>query len=192
MKKLYDWVLSWAKNPYAVWILFGLAFVESSFFPIPPDVLLMALCISIPLRAWRFALVCTLGSVMGGMFGYAIGFFAFDSIGQPVLEFYGAMDKYDWLSDLYKKYDAWIVFSAGFTPIPYKVFTIGAGVFHVNFVVFVLASLLGRALRFYLIATLLKKYGVQIKSLIERYFGWFSYGFVALLLLGFFVLKFVL
>lgn len=192
MRRLYDWVLSWAEKPYAIWVLFALAFVESSFFPIPPDVLLMALCVSIPLCAWRFALACTLGSVLGGMFGYAIGMFAFDGLGQPVLEFYGAMDKYDWMSALYQKYDAWIVFSAGLTPIPYKVFTIAAGVFHVNFGVFVLASLVGRALRFYLIAMLLKKYGEPIKALIDRYFGLVSYGFVGLLILGFVILKVLL
>ena len=192
IRKLYDWVLSWSQSPYAIWVLGILAFIESSFFLIPPDVLLMALCISKSDKAWRYALVCSVGSVLGGLFGYYIGVFAFDSIGLPILEFYGAMDRYEWLSQLYQKYDAIVVFIAGFTPIPYKVFTISAGVFQVNLFVFILASIVSRSLRFLIIAALLKRYGDSIKDMIDRYFGVLSYVFVGLLVGGFVLLKAVL
>lgn len=192
MRKLYDWVLSWSKNPYAIWALGVLAFVESSFFLVPPDVLLMALCLSKPDSAWRCALVCSVGSVLGGIFGYYIGFFVFDGIGLPILEFYGAMDKYEWLSQFYQKYDAIVVFIAGFTPIPYKVFTISAGVFHVNFLVFILASIVSRSLRFLIIAALLHYYGDLMKGLIDKYFGVLSYVFILLLIGGFMLLRTVL
>ncbi len=192
LRKTYDWILSWANSPYAIWALGLVALVESSFFPIPPDVLLMALCVARPNKAWQYALVCSIGSVVGGALGYVIGLAAFESFGLPILNFYGAMDKYEWLSHLYQKHDAMVVFIAGFTPIPYKVFTLAAGVFQVNFPVFIGASVLSRSLRFVLIAGMFKKFGPKIKDKIDRYFGWFSYGFVILLVAGFAVVKFVL
>jgi membrane protein YqaA with SNARE-associated domain len=192
IKKLYDWVLHWAETPYAVPALFLLAFTESSFFPVPPDVLLITLALSIPRKALKYALICTIGSILGGMAGYLIGYQLMDVIGIPILDFYGAMEKYEYIQFLYRKYDAWAVGIAGFTPIPYKVFTIAAGAFKINFPVFVLASIAGRAGRFFLVAGIIYFFGPSIKNFIERYFNLLTFVFLALLILGFIVVKYML
>lgn len=189
MKRLYDWVLHWAETPYGVPALFILAFVESSFFIIPPDVLLIALALSVPTRAFRFALYCSLGSVLGGMFGYFIGMQFFDTVGKGVLDFYGVMDKYDYIAELYNRYSAWAVGIAGFTPIPYKVFTIAAGACKINFPVFVTASAISRSARFFMVAGLLYFFGPPIKSFIDRYFNILSVVFVIMLIGGFALMK---
>ena len=191
IKKMYDWVLHWANTPYAVPALFFLAFAESSFFPIPPDVLLIALAISIPKKSFKYATVCTVGSILGGMLGYVIGLELIDTIGMPILNFYGAMDKYEYIQDLYMKYDAWAVGIAGFTPIPYKIFTIAAGAFKINFFVFVLASIVGRAGRFFLVAGLIWKFGPAIRDFIEKYFNYLSIAFMVLLIGGFLIIKYI-
>jgi membrane protein YqaA with SNARE-associated domain len=191
IRKLYDWVLHWAETPYAIPALFILAFAESSFFPIPPDVLLITLAISIPQRSFRYAFVCTAGSILGGMFGYFIGYQLMDMIGIPILNFYGAMEKYKYIQSLYMKYDAWAVSIAGFTPIPYKVFTIAAGAFKIDFLVFVLASIAGRAGRFYLVAGFIYFFGPPIKDFIDRYFNLLTIVFIVLLILGFVLIKYV-
>ncbi|GBE41020.1 SNARE associated Golgi protein [bacterium BMS3Bbin09] len=191
IKKMYDWVLHWANTPYAVPALFFLAFAESSFFPVPPDVLLIALAISIPKKSFKYATICTVGSILGGMLGYVIGLELIDTIGMPILNFYGAMDKYEYIQDLYMKYDAWAVGIAGFTPIPYKIFTIAAGAFKINFFVFVLASIVGRAGRFFLVAGLIWKFGPAIRDFIEKYFNYLSIAFMVLLIGGFLIIKYV-
>ena len=191
-RKLYDWVLHWAKTPYGTPALFFLAFCESSFFPIPPDVLLIALAVSLPMRAFHYALVCSLGSVLGGAFGYWIGLHFMDTLGVPILQFYGAMEKYDKLSALYNEYNAWAVGVAGFTPIPYKVFTIAAGACKIDFVIFLLASAISRSARFFLVAGLLFWKGEEIKSWIDRYFNWAVTLFTVLLIGGFILIKWVL
>ncbi len=191
IKKLYDWVLHWAETPYAIPALFILAFTESSFFPVPPDVLLIALAISIPEKSFKYALICTIGSILGGMLGYVIGLKLIDTIGMPILNFYGAMDKYEYIQALYMKYDAWAVGVAGFTPIPYKVFTIAAGAFKIDFPVFVLASLAGRAGRFFLVAGIIYFYGPTIKDFIDRYFNLLCFAFMILLIGGFILIKYV-
>lgn len=189
LRQLYDWVLHWAETPYGVKALFLFAFAESSFFPVPPDVLLIALALSIPARAFWFATVCSLGSVLGGILGYFLGFQFMELLGLPILKFYGAMDKFTEIHLLYQQYEAWAVGIAGFTPIPYKVFTIAAGAFRVDFGVFVLASLVSRSARFFLVALLIYWYGEPIKRFIDRYFNLLSFLFVALLILGFVVVK---
>jgi membrane protein YqaA with SNARE-associated domain len=191
LKRLYDWVLHWAETPYALPALFVLAFAESSFFPVPPDVLLITLAISIPRRAFGYALVCTLGSVLGGMFGYFIGLKLIDTIGMPIIRFYGAMDKYEYIQSLYMRYDAWAVGIAGFTPIPYKVFTIAAGAFKISFPVFVLASIAGRAGRFFLVAALIYRFGPPIRDFIDRYFNLLTIVFLVLLIGGFVLIRYV-
>lgn len=191
MRRLYDWVLSLSYKPYGALALVVLACAESSFFPVPPDVLLMALCLGNPFKAYRFAFLCTIGSVVGGVLGYAIGLGLFELVAEPILNFYGVMDQFETLREMYQKYDAYAVIVAGFTPIPYKVFTIAAGVCHLNLPVFIGASLIGRAGRFYLEAFLLYHYGPTMKGWIERYFGWLSYGFVALVFAGFAAVKFL-
>lgn len=185
LRQLYDWVLHWAETPYGVRALFLLSFAESSFFPVPPDVLLIALALSIPARAFWFAAVCSIASVLGGIFGYFLGFQFMERIGFPILHFYGAMDKFEEIRLLYQHYEAWAVGIAGFTPIPYKVFTIAAGAFQINFGIFVLASLVSRSARFFLIALLIYWCGEPIKRFIDRYFNLLSILFVVLLILGF-------
>ncbi|MDY6857309.1 MAG: YqaA family protein [Thermodesulfobacteriota bacterium] len=191
LKKLYDWVLHWAETPYGIWALFFLAFAESSFFPIPPDVLLIALAISIPDKSFRFALVCSIGSVMGGAFGYFLGLQFMEFIGQPIIAFYGAHDKFDYMQQLYNKYDAWAVAVAGFTPIPYKVFTIAAGACEINFSIFILVSLLSRSARFFIIGGLIFAFGAPIKSFIDKYFNILAIAFTVLLIMGFIAIKWV-
>ncbi|MFC1557019.1 YqaA family protein [candidate division KSB1 bacterium] len=191
VRRLYDWVLGWADTPYGTPALIILAFAESSFFPIPADVLLIALCLGRPKKSFYYALICSAGSVAGGIFGYFIGWQLMDLIGYPLLEFYGygAQQNFDLIGDFYRRYDAWAVFIAGFTFIPYKVFTIAAGVFKVNFIVFTLASILGRSMRFFAVSGLIYLFGPKIKGFIDRYFNIMVVIFTILLIGGFFLIK---
>ncbi|HEU18230.1 MAG TPA: DedA family protein [Deltaproteobacteria bacterium] len=192
IRKLYDWVLHWAETPYGSWALFILAFAESSFFPIPPDVLLIALAISIPAKAFRYAVLCSAGSVLGGIGGYIIGYQFMDLMGFRILNFYGLTDKYEFISTLYNHYNAWAVGVAGFTPIPYKVFTISAGAFKINFPVFVFASFVSRSARFFLVGLLIFVYGSGIRSFIDRYFNLLTIAFFILLIGGFILIKWIM
>ncbi len=192
VRRLYDWVLKWAHTPYGTIALFILSFTESSFFPIPPDVLLIALAISIPTKSFRYALICSVGSVAGGVFGYLIGLYLMDAVGYNIIKFYGVTDKYDYVQELYRTYDAWVVAVAGFTPIPYKVFTISAGAFEINFWVFLIVSAISRAARFFILAAIIYKFGKPIKALIDRYFNILSIAFMIFLILGFVLVKLVL
>jgi membrane protein YqaA with SNARE-associated domain len=189
LKRLYGWVLQWAATPYSGWALFLLAVAESSFFPIPPDALLIVLAIAAPKKSFSYAAACTVGSVLGGMVGYLIGWQFMAHIGMPIVHWYGLEDKYRHIQDLYRAYDAWAVGIAGFTPIPYKVFTIAAGAFKIHFLVFVLASTISRAARFFLVAAIIRVFGARIRPWIERYFNWLVIVFTILLILGFIVLK---
>ena len=189
LKRLYDWVLHWAETPYGSWALFLIAFAESSFFPIPPDVLLVALAIGKPKKAFTFAAICTAGSILGAMLGYVIGWQFMTSVGESIVHFYGLTDKVDYIAALYRRYDAWAVGIAGFTPIPYKVFTITAGAFKINFPVFMLASIVSRSARFFLVGLLIYAYGAKIQTFIERYFNTLAIIFTLLLVGGFFLIK---
>jgi membrane protein YqaA with SNARE-associated domain len=189
VRRLYDWTLGWADHPAGERALFGVAVAESSFFPIPPDVLLMALALGKPKRALWFAAIATIGSVIGGIIGYFIGFFLFEQIGRPVLEFYGAMDKFDTVGDLYRENLILALFTAGFTPIPYKVFTIAGGAFGVMLIPFILISFVSRGLRFFLVAGLIRAFGQPVKRFIDRYFNILTIVFVVLLLGGFYVIR---
>ena len=192
LRRLYDWVLYWAETPYGTWALFLLAFCESSFFPIPPDILLIALAVAIPKKSLKYALICSAGSVLGGCFGYLIGWQFMASIGSPIVDFYGLGAKVEYIGALYTKYDAWAVGIAGFTPIPYKVFTIAAGVFKINFSVFVLTSLVSRSARFFIVGGLIYLFGPKIQGFIEKYFNILAVAFTVLLVLGFVVIKYLL
>ena len=192
IRKLYDWVLQWSTTPYALPVLFVVSFIESSFFPIPPDILLIAMVVAAPAGWFRFALVCSIGSVLGGMFGYLIGYQFMEIIGNRIVEFYHFQEKWDKIGLLYDKYNAWAVAAAGFSPLPYKVFTLSAGAFEINFLTFVLASAASRAARFFLVAALMYKFGPSFKILIEKYFNTFTIVFMILLVLGFFILKVIL
>ena len=191
LKRLYDWVTHWAFTPFGPIALFVLAFAESSFFPIPPDVLLIALALGFPARAFRFAGICTVGSVLGGMLGYAIGLMFFSVVGEPILRFYGYTDQFASVQSLYERYDVWFVGAAGFSPIPYKVFTIAAGAFDMDLPRFVVASALSRGARFFLVSALIFRFGSPIKTIIDKYFNLLTILFIILLVLGFIVVKFI-
>ncbi len=194
VRRLYDWVLHWAETPYGPIALFVLAMAESSFFPIPPDPLLIALCLGAAGKSLRFAALATLASVVGGVIGYGLGagfwhvaegwFFSYVPGVTP--------EAFDRVQALYDRYDFWAVFLAGLTPIPYKVFTLSAGVFSVNFFVFVVASVLSRGLRFYVLAALIYRFGRPIARFIDRYFDILATAFGVLLVAGFLVIEFVL
>lgn len=191
LKRLYAWVLHWAETPYSGWALFLIALAESSFFPIPPDALLILLAIAAPRRGFQYALICTTGSVLGGMIGYLIGWQFMANMGMPIIHLYGLEERFAQIQSLYRTYDAWAVGIAGFTPIPYKVFTIAAGAFEIHFPVFVLASAVSRAARFFLVAAIIYVFGPKVQSWIERYFNWLVIVFTILLIAGFVLLKYL-
>tara|TARA_B100000427_G_C15441756_1_gene565501 strand:+ start:460 stop:1182 length:723 start_codon:yes stop_codon:yes gene_type:complete len=192
LRRLYDRTMALAGHRHASRWLALVSFIESSVFPIPPDVMLVPMVLADRTRAWRIALICTIASVLGGMLGYAIGLFLFDQIGRPMLEFYGYAAKFDQFRETYADWGAWAVFIAGVTPFPYKVITILSGVASLDIWVFCVASVLARGLRFYLVAGLLWYFGEPIRAFIERYLGLLFTLFCVLLIGGFVVLKFVL
>jgi membrane protein YqaA with SNARE-associated domain len=192
IRQIYDRCLLWVQTPSGVWALFFIAVAESSFFPIPPDVFLMVLCISVPRKSFRYAAICAAGSVIGGAIGYGLGMGFMDTIGVKILEWYGLHDKYEVVQDLYRQYDALAVGAAGFTPLPYKLFTITAGAFKINFVTFMLVSILSRSARFFLVAAFIYKFGAPVRHFIERYFNILTILFFILLIGGFLVVKFFL
>jgi membrane protein YqaA with SNARE-associated domain len=187
IEKLKSWVEKWADTPHAMFALCVLAFAESSFFPIPPDVLLIAILLSNNNRAkwWRYATVCTVASVLGGLFGYFIGYAFFEGVGKQIIHFYKLDDLIAIVGQKYEEHAFFAVFAAGFTPIPYKVFTIAAGFFQISVLPFVVASILGRGGRFFLVAILLKYFGSSIKKFIYDYLNILSLIFVILVVLGF-------
>lgn len=191
LRRLYAWVLAWAESPYGAAALFGLAFVESSFFPIPPDPLLMALCLGLVRRSLWFAAVCTAGSVLGGLFGYAIGMFAFESVGVPVLEWYGITDQFEGLRERFRDEGTLAVFLAALTPIPYKLVTITAGVAAMDVPAFTLASIVGRGMRFFAVAGLIAWKGEAIAGFIQRHFERLTMAFGLLVILGFVAFRFL-
>jgi len=190
LRRLYDWIMEWARTPYGIWALLVLAFCESSFFPIPPDVLLIALAVAVPRKSFRYAWVCSVGSVVGGCLGYFIGHQFMTGIGEKIIQLYGLADKFEYIQTLYMNYDAWAVSIAGFTPIPYKVFTISAGAFDIDFWVFTLASAVSRSARFFLIGTLIFVYGPGIQNFIDKYFNLLAIAFTALIIVGFIAIRY--
>lgn len=190
-KACYDYFIDLAARPNAMYFLFIVAFAESSFFPIPPDVMLIPMVLAMPAKAYKIAFVATVASVLGGFFGYGIGIFFFDLIARPILNFYGYMQQFDVFKDYYHEWGVWIVFGAGITPFPYKVITIASGVVHLDFITFTVASIVARGLRFYLVAWLLKKFGEPMKIYIEKNLGMLSILFLVLLIGGFVVIKYI-
>ena len=184
-------MLKWSAGKNAVYYLFAVAFIESSFFPIPPDIMLIPMVLANKNDAWKIAGIATIGSVLGGFFGYAIGMFCFDAIAKPIIDFYNLMHQFEELRSYYLKYGSWIVLFAGITPFPYKIITIASGLVQLNFAVFTVASIISRGLRFYIIAGLLYKFGTPIKSFIEKHFGILSLLLFAALVAGFYVIKFI-
>jgi len=192
LHRLYDWTLGLAAHKHAILALALISLVESSVFPIPPDILLIPMVLAARDRAWIIAGVCMVASVIGGVFGYGIGFFLFEQIGKPVLEFYRYSSKFAEFQETYNEWGAWAVFFAGVTPFPYKVITILSGVTGLSLPVFIVASILARGLRFFIVAALLWKFGEPIKAFIERRLGLLFVFFCILLIGGFVVVKYLL
>jgi membrane protein YqaA with SNARE-associated domain len=188
IKRLYHWVLSWAESPYAVWALFLIAVAESSFFPVPPDVLLIALALARPLSSFRYSAICTLGSVVGATGGYIIGYAFWQAVGTYFFRYVPGFTP-EMFAHVCRAYEAnsyFIVFTAAFTPIPYKVITITAGVSQISFVPFLLVSIMGRGLRFFLVGGLIRLFGAPVKVFIEKYFNLLTILFVVIYILAFY------
>lgn len=191
IKRLYDWVLSWSESKWGWVALLIIALFEASWFPLPPDILLIALCLGATKKSFRFATICLIGSIIGAALGYAIGHFLWISpSGDPTAlaslfyEYIFRIEKFQNVGALYDKYNFWIVFTAGFTPLPFKLFTIAGGMFDINFVMFIIASMVSRGMRFFIIAGLIWKFGAPIKSFIDKYFNLLATLF-AVMLIGF-------
>ena len=192
LRKLYDWTLEKSKDPKAPWFLAIISFSESSFFPIPPDIILIPMVIAKRAKAWFFAFICTISSVLGGVAGYLIGYFFYLTIGEFIIELYSYQSEY---SDFQSKYEGeiwlWFVFFAGLTPFPFKIITIASGALKINMISFIAIALVSRGLRFYLVATLLKFFGNYIKKYIDKYFNLLTTIFFILLIGGFIFVKYL-
>ena len=192
LRRLYDWTMSLAGHRHAKLALASVAFAESSFFPIPPDIILIPMVLADRTKAWFFASLATITSVLGGFAGYLIGFYLFDVVGKPLLDFYGYGGAFDDFAERYNVYGAWIVFIAGVTPFPYKVITIASGVTALDPITFGIASVLARALRFFFVCGLLYFFGPTIRTFIEKYLGLLAVIFVVMLVGGFALVKLIL
>ena len=200
LKNLYNWVLSWSNSRWGAFALFFLAFIESSFFPIPPDVLLIALCLGSRSKSIYYVIVCSLGSALGGIFGYSIGYFLWWNSAQEFSQFanfffntipgFSAEIFFD-IKQKYEQWNFWVIFVSGFTPIPFKVFTVSAGAFNINFNLFLIASLIARSARFLIIGGLIWRFGEPIRSFIDKYFNVLAFLFSFLLLGSFFIIKYL-
>lgn len=186
--RTYDWVLSWADTPYGIPALAVLAFAESSFFPLPPDILLIALALAKPSKSFHFAFYAATFSVIGGILGYAIGLWAFQWVGHDIISFYHGEAVMEKIQILYNDYGFWGILIAAITPIPYKIFTIASGVFAFSFPEFIIASVIGRSVRFFAVGALIWKFGPPIKSFIDRYFNILAVAFTILLVGGFYLI----
>jgi len=191
LKRTYNWTLEKAQHKNAKWYLSLISFAEGSFFPIPPDILLIPMALASKTKALFYAFICTLSSVLGGIFGYAIGYFFFNSIGLYIVEFYHLENSFSIFENYYKEFGILIVLGAGITPFPYKFITIASGVFGLNIYLFVIVSIIGRGLRFYLIAILLYFFGEKIKLFIDKYFNILSITFFILLVGSVFIIRFL-
>ena len=190
-RKLYDWTLKKSKDPKAPWFLAIISFSESSFFPIPPDIILIPMVLANRIKAWTFAFICTVSSVLGGILGYFIGFFFYNSIGLLIVEYYSLENLFSSFESNYNEYGILIVLGAGFTPFPFKFITIASGLFSLNLTLFIGVAFIARGLRFFLIASLLKLFGNFIQNLINRYFNIFATLFFLLLIGSFILIKYL-
>lgn len=191
LRRMYDWCIASADKPYAIWMLGIVSFAESSFFPVPPDVMLIPMSLARPQKAWFYALVCTITSVTGGVLGYAIGALLYDSVGAWIIQLYGYGEKVEQFRAAYAEYGAWIILLKGFTPIPYKLVTITSGFAAYSLPLFILFSVLTRGARFYLLAFLLNRYGPRARTIIEERLGfWTAIGAIGLI--GGFVIAYLI
>ena len=191
LKRTYNWTLEKAQHKNAKWYLSLISFVESSFFPIPPDILLIPMALASKANALFYAFICTLFSVLGGILGYAIGYFFYNSVGIYIVDFYHLENSFNIFESYYKEFGILIVLGAGITPFPYKFITIASGVFGLNIFLFIIVSIIGRGLRFYLIAILLYFFGEKIKLIIDKYFNILTIVFFILLVGSVFVLRYL-
>ena len=191
IKRMYDWTLSMSGHPRSLWVLAFVAFIESSFFPIPPDLLLIPLILAAPTRAFGIALIAVVASVAGGVFGYFIGAFAFEAVGQPILASLGKIDYISGFNQKFNEYGLWAVLIAGVTPFPFKVITIMSGWTSMPFGVFLFSSLVARSLRFFAVATLLYYFGAPIRNFIEKRLGLVFTVFIFVLIAGFFMIRII-
>ncbi|MFO1072659.1 MAG: YqaA family protein [Geminicoccaceae bacterium] len=191
LRRTYDWMMAQASGPHAERALAVVAFLESSIFPVPPDAMLVPMVLARPQQAWRIALVATAASVVGGLFGYAIGHFLFETLGAWIIQLYGLGDKFDAFRATWNEWGVWIILIKGLTPIPYKLVTIASGLAGFNIWVFLLASILTRGARFFLVAALLRYFGTPIRSFIEQRLTLVTTGFAALIVLGFVALRYL-
>ncbi|MEM6634917.1 MAG: YqaA family protein [Pseudomonadota bacterium] len=189
IRALYDWTIRMAGHRHAMWVLAAVSFAESSFFPIPPDVLMIPMIIARPTHTFRIAAVCLFASVLGGLFGYFLGAVLFEQLGQPIFDFYGKGDAVAEFNARFNEWGAWAVLIAGVTPFPYKVITIMSGWTGLSLPVFIMSSIVARGLRFFIVAGLLWKFGPPIRSFIERRLGLMFTLFVVLLFGGFYLLR---
>jgi membrane protein YqaA with SNARE-associated domain len=187
LRRIYDWCVASADKPYALWVLGAVSFAESSFFPVPPDIMLLPMSLARPQRAWLFAALCTTASVAGGMLGYAIGAVLYDSVGHWLISLYGLGDKVEAFRAGYAQWGAWIILLKGLTPIPYKLVTITSGFAGYNIWLFVLCSIIARGGRFFLVAVVLNRYGDPIRAEIEKRLGLWVAVLAIVLVLGFVV-----
>ncbi len=191
LRRLYDWTLSLSASPRAPQALAAVSFAESSFFPIPPDAVLVPMCIARPERAWFYAAVCTVASVLGGLLGYAIGALLFESVGQWIISLYGYGERMEAFRQGFAEWGLWIILIKGLTPIPYKIVTIACGFAGFDLVVFVLASLVTRAARFFLVAALIRQFGAPIKDFIEKRLNAVAFGLLAVIVGGFVLVRYI-
>ena len=192
IRKLYDWTIRLAETKYALWALAAVAFAESSFFPIPPDLLLIPMCIAERRRSFFYAAVCTVASVIGGLAGYAIGAWFYDEWGAKIIHLYGMDKNFNDLKINFQEYGGWIILAKGMTPIPFKILTILSGVMHLALPVFIISSIGARAMRFFIVAGLLWKFGAPVRVFIEKHLGWVMIAFLVLLIGGFVALKYII
>ncbi|MFA5255379.1 MAG: YqaA family protein [Candidatus Omnitrophota bacterium] len=190
MRQLYDWTLHWARKKQAPYALFLIAFIESSFFPVPPDVLLIAMVVAHRKNWIRNAAICTIGSVLGALLGYFIGWSLFETVGKFIVQTYNLDAVVKMLGEKYSQNAFMVIFAAAFSPIPYKAITITAGLFRISLATLIIASIVGRAGRFFLVAAALRVFGKKISDSIEKYFDIFSIAFLLLIVVGFFALKY--
>ena len=191
LRKLYDWTLKKSEHRNAPWFLSIISFSESSFFPIPPDIILIPMIIAKRSKAWLYAFICTISSVIGGAFGYLIGYFFYNSLGMLILKYYSLESQFANFENSYNDYGLWIVLGAGFTPFPFKLITIASGLFGLNFILFIFVAFFARGLRFFILASLLKLFGNYIKKIIDKYFNTLAIIFFILLFGGFILIKYL-
>jgi membrane protein YqaA with SNARE-associated domain len=191
LRRLYDWIIALSASPRAMPALAAVAFAESSFFPIPPDAMIIPMVLAQPQKAWRIATVALVASVIGGLFGYAIGYYLYETVGQWLIDFYGLQHGVDTFRQQFNEYGFWIILVKGATPIPYKIVTIACGIAHYSIPMFLLASVITRGARFFIVAALLRKYGEPIRAFIEKRLTLVTTMFVLLIVAGFVALRYL-